>query len=73
MARGKPRKQCHLKILDKLKIITLYEKEAGMPMRKFTDLVEIKVWFEGQPFKNSRKIFFLIFNLDDLFDKKLKS
>ena len=43
MARGQPRPQRHLKILDKLKIITLYEKEAGMPMRKFTDLVEIKL------------------------------
>ena len=40
MARGQPRPQRHLKILDKFKIITLYEKEAGMPLRKFADLVE---------------------------------
>ena len=40
MARGQPRPQRHLKILDKLKIITLYEKEAGMPLRKFANLMD---------------------------------
>ena len=30
MARGQPRPQRHLKILDKLKITTLYEKDADM-------------------------------------------
>ena len=39
MARGQPRPQRHLKILDKLQIITLNEKVAGMPMRKFTDMM----------------------------------
>ena len=43
MARGQPRPQRHLKILDKLKIITLYEKEASMPLRKFADFLEIKL------------------------------
>ena len=43
LGRGQPRPQRHLKILDKFKIITLYEKEAGMPLQKFADLVEIKL------------------------------
>ena len=44
MVRDKYKKpQCHLKIGDKLKIIALYEEEAKIPMRKFTELVQIKL------------------------------
>ena len=43
MVRDKYKKpQCHLKICDKLKIIALYE-EAKISMRKFTELVQIKL------------------------------
>ena len=42
MVRDKYKKtQCHLKICEKLKIIALYEEQAKIPMRKFTEVVQI--------------------------------
>ena len=43
MVRDKYKKpQCHLKICKKLKIIAVYEV-SKIPMRKFTELVQIKL------------------------------
>ena len=44
MVRDKYKKtQCHLKICEKLKIIALYEEQAKIPMRKFTEVVQIMI------------------------------
>jgi len=42
MVRDKYKKpQCHLKICEKLKIIAIYEEQAKIQMRKFTEVVQI--------------------------------
>ena len=44
MVRDKnKRPRCHLKICEKLKIIALFEEQAKIPMRKFTEVVQIMI------------------------------